>query len=137
MILFSIFLFLAILLESTITTLPLVLLLILFLAVTRKSNDVFVVAFVAGLILDILSFGWIGFSSMYFVLLTFLIFMYQRKFEIETVNFLVLFSFFGSLIYLLIEGVRFAFIQSIVMMLIIATSYYFFRKFNKKIPKYA
>ena len=137
MILFSIFLILAILLESTITTLPLVLLLILFLAVTRKSNDVFLVAFIAGLLLDILSFGRIGFSSMYFVLLTFLIFMYQKKFEIETVNFLVLFSFFGSLIYLLIEGARFAFIQSIVMTLIIAASYYFFRRFNKKIAKYA
>ena len=137
MIAFLFALALAILLESTITTLPLVLLLILFLAITRKSNDVFAIAFISGLFLDILSFGTIGLSSLYFVVLVFIVYMYQRRFEIETINFLILFSFFGSLVYLLMDGVRFVLPQSIFATLLVIASYYMYRRFNKKIPKYA
>ena len=132
MIVFLLSLVFAVILESTLTTLPLTLLMILFLAITRKSNDVFLFAFFAGFFLDILSFGLIGLSSLYFVVLVFIVFQYQKRFEIETMNFLALFSFLGSLIYLLIDGARFAFFQSLVATFIIISSYFVFRRFNKK-----
>lgn len=134
---FLISLFIAILLESTITTLPLVLLIILFLAIMNRKNEVFVVAFFAGLLLDVLSLGRVGFSSLYFTIFVFLIFLYQRRFEIETLNFVVIFSFLGSFFYLLLEGVRFAFFQSVFATGLIIISYLVFRKFNKKAAKYA
>lgn len=134
---FLIGLAIAILFESSVTTLPLVLLIVLFMAITSKKNEVFVLAFFAGLILDILSFGRVGFSSLYFTIFVFLIFLYQRKFEIETLNFVTIFSFFGSFFYLLMEGVRFAFFQSLTATALVIVSYMVFRKFNKKLPKYA
>ena len=136
MIIFLISLFFAILFESSITSIPLVFLIILFLAVIRRSNEVFIIAFFSGLILDILSFGRIGFSSLYFTVFVFLIFMYQRKFEIETINFLVIFSFFGSFGYLFLTGSGSILVQSLFATLLMAFSFITFRKFNKKIPKY-
>jgi len=136
MVIFLISLFFAILFESSITSFPLVFLIILFLAVMRRSSEVFVIAFFSGLILDILSFGRIGFSSLYFTIFVFLIFMYQKKFEIETINFLVIFSFFGSLIYLFLNGAGSIFIQSVFSTFLMALSFIVFRRFNKKILKY-
>lgn len=137
MIIFLISLALGILLESSITTVPLTLVSIIFLAVSRKSNDVFLIAFLAGLILDILSFSLVGISSIYFVTVTYLIFLYQKKFEIETLNFLLVISFFGSFFYALMDGILVSLLQSLAVVMITAVSYLVFRKFNKKIPKYA
>lgn len=134
---FIIALILTVLIESSLTTLPLTLLVILFLAVSTKRNEVFVLAFFSGLILDILSFSLIGLSSLYFVTFVFLIYVYQKKFEIDTINFIFIFSFVGSLIYLLISGVSFVIIQSFLATLIASSSYIVFRKFNKKQLKYA
>lgn len=133
---FLISLFIAIILESAITTLPLVLLIILFLAIMNRINDVFLIAFLAGLFLDILSLGRVGFSSLYFTIYVFLIFQYQRRFEIETLHFVTIFSFFGSLIYLLLTGAGLAIIQSIFATLLVVLSFIAFKKFNKKAPKY-
>src|SRR4029078_5076110 len=134
---FLIGLFIAILLESTVTTLPLVLLIILFLTIMNRKNEVFIVAFFAGLLLDVLSLGRVGFSSLYFTIFVFLILLYQRRFEIETINFVAIFSFLGSFFYLLIEGVRFALFQSVFATALVIISFLVFKKFNKKAPKYA
>lgn len=137
MIFFLISLAISIILETSITTLPLTLLLILFLAISRKSNDVFVFAFISGLMLDILSFNLIGISSLFFVSIVFIIFQYQKKFEIETINFLIAISFLGTFFYSILDGFFAAFLESIVATIIISVSYIAFRRFNKKIPKYA
>ena len=130
-------LILAVILESTITTLPLVLLMILFLAVIKRSNEVFLTAFLAGLFLDLLSFGRFGLSSLYFTIFVFVIYVYQNKFEIETLHFITIFSFFGSLFYLITQGSQFIFLQSVVATIISVSSFMMHKKFNKKIPKYA
>lgn len=127
----------AILLESTISTLPLVLLLILFLAVIKRTNDIFVVAFFSGLFLDFLTFGRFGISSLYFTIFVFLIYSYQKRFEIETLHFVALFSFFGSLFYLLIQGHSYLILQSVISMIILVSSFIAFKKYNKKAAKYA
>ena len=137
MVIFLVSLFFAILLESSVTTLPLVLLIILFMSIVRRSNDVFLTAFFAGLILDILSFGRIGFSSLYFTVLVFLVYSYQRRFEIDTINFMIIFSFFGSFIYLFLVGAGNVLFQSLFSVFLVSVSFFIFRKFNKKVLKYA
>jgi len=137
MIIFLISLFIAILLQSSITTLPLVLLIILFLAVINRTNDVFAVAFFAGLLLDIITMGRIGFSSLFFVIFVFLIFLYQRKFEIETLYFIIIFSFAGSFIYLFLTDVRFVLMQSLFSACLVTFSFIAYKKFNKKLLTYA
>lgn len=132
MAIFLVSLLAAIIMEGTITTLPLVLLIILFLAVINRTNDVFAIAFFAGLFLDILTMGRIGFSSLFFVGFVFIIFLYQRKFEIETLYFIVIFSFLGSFIYLFLTDVRFVLIQSIFSTILLTFSFIAYKKFNKK-----
>jgi rod shape-determining protein MreD len=134
---FIVSLIFAILLEVSVTTLPLTLLIILFLAVMKQGNEVFLIAFLAGLALDIFGFGRLGFSSLYFTFIVFLVYLYQKKFEIETVHFMILFSFFGSLIYLFLEGTGNFVFQSIFSTFLVFISFMVFRKFNKKIPTYA
>ena len=127
----------SIVLEASITTLPLVLLSILFLAVIFKTSEVYLIAFMSGIFLDLFMLGRFGISSLYFTVFVFLIYTYQRKFEIETIYFILLFAFFGSFIYLLIQGGTSIFLQSVVSTMIITTSFIAFKKFNKKAPKYA
>ena len=130
-------LFFSVLLEATLTTLPLTLIVILFLAVTVRKNEVFLIAFLEGVLLDILSFGTIGVSSLYFVSLVFVVFLYQKKFEIETLTFFAIFSFVGSLGYLFIEGTGYVILQSLFITAVTFLSFVVFKKFNKKAPKYA
>ncbi len=127
----------SIILEASITTLPLVLLSILFLAVIFRTSDVYLIAFISGVFLDLLTLGRFGFSSLYFTAFVFLIYTYQRKFEIETIYFMLLFAFFGSFIYLLIQGGTSIILQSLVSTGIITASFIAFKKFNKKASKYA
>jgi len=127
----------SIILEASVTTLPLVLLSILFLAVIFRTSDVYFIAFISGLFLDLLILGRFGFSSLYFTAFVFLIYTYQRKFEIETIYFMLLFAFFGSFVYLLIQGASSLVLQSIVSTIIVTASFIAFKKFNKKTPKYA
>lgn len=130
-------LLIAILLESTVTTIPLVLSVILFIAIVKKSPDVFAVAFFAGLLLDLISLGYFGFSSLYLTIIVFIIYSYQKKFEIETFQFLAIFSYIGSLIYLFIKNSDLIILQSGVVTLITLISFFAYKKFNKKTPKYA
>lgn len=129
-------LIISILLEATVTTLPLVLLTLLFLAVTFKTSEVYLIAFISGLFLDLFTLGRFGVSSLYFTIFVFLIYTYQRKFEIETIYFISLFSFFGSFIYLLIIGAHSLILQSLVSTIIICISFMTHERFNKKVAKY-
>ena len=128
--------FIATLLEASITTLPLVLLIILFASVVMRKNEMFVVAFFAGLFLDLASFGSIGFSSLFFTLLVLIIFLYQKKFEIENLNFITIFSFIGSLLYLFFQSFGNVIFQSIVSTMIISLSFMYYRFANGKTPKF-
>lgn len=95
-----ILLILALLLETSLTTIPLVLTMLICLTVIYKQNFVFIFAFIFGLLLDLILFNQIGMSSILFVIFLFLILMYQRKFEIKTASFVLVSSFLGSFIYL-------------------------------------
>jgi len=93
---------LAFFLESSVTTLPLVFLTLLCLAVLIRKEWIFVLAFVAGVFLDALSFRALGQSSLYLIVYIFLVFLYERKFEISTKHFIFIASFLGSLGFLIV-----------------------------------
>lgn len=133
MILIIFFLLVAILLESGIVSLPLTLIVLLFGAVMIRKNEVFVLAFLSGALLDIVSFKTIGASSLYFTFVVFLIFLYQRKFEIGNLYFIIGSSFFGSLIYLIITGVSFSLLQSIFITIVTGAAFLVFKTLNSKI----
>lgn len=99
-IIFSILTFFAILLEGTITIIPLVLAVLLVTAVMLKSRGVFILGFLAGILLDALSFHIIGMSSVYFLLVLLFVFLYDEKFEIRSAAFVFFMSLVGSMIYL-------------------------------------
>lgn len=130
-------LLISILFESVFTTIPLTLLIILFITIVLRESDVFIFAFLSGLLLDIFSYRALGISSAIFATLITLIFLYQRKFEIESFNFLVLISFSGTLVYLFITGASNLIFQTLFSTLLISFSYLVFKKTNKKKLKYA
>lgn len=117
------FLAIAILLESTLITLPLTLLIIIFAAIVVRKNDVFILAFFSGLFLDILRLGIVGVSSAYFVTAVMIIFLYQRKLEITSLNFIGVISLIGTLGYLIITGTSYIFFQVFISTLIILASF--------------
>lgn len=131
------FLIIAILLESTILTLPLSLLILLFATVVVKKNDIFYLAFFAGLFLDVFAIRDIFGSSVFFVTLVLIVLLYQKKFEIESLHFVALTAFISTFIYLFGAGVSYAFLQTIISTIIISASFLIFQKTNKKALKYA
>lgn len=93
---------LALLLQTTLTTLPLVLISIVILAVIYRQNFIFILGFIFGIMLDLILFRTVGDSSLFFTVFIFLILIYQRKFEINTASFVLISLFFGSFFYLLL-----------------------------------
>lgn len=92
----------ALLLETTLTTLPLVLITIVIFTVIYRQNFIFILGFVFGILLDLILFKTAGGSSLFFTVFVFLILIYQRKFEINTASFVLISLFFGSFFYLLL-----------------------------------
>ncbi|MBI4098023.1 MAG: hypothetical protein HY426_03195 [Candidatus Levybacteria bacterium] len=133
----SFFLIVSIILESTLITLPLSLLIIIFSSIVLRKNEVFILAFFAGLFLDILGLRDIGLSSAFFVAIVFIVFLYQKKFEIKSLTFIAVSAFIASLGYLMIQGTSYALLQTVIATLIISASFLIFQKTNKKVLKYA
>lgn len=123
----------ALLLETSLTTIPLVLTTLICLTVVYKQNFVFVLAFIFGLFLDLILLNQIGMSSILFVVFLFLILMYQRKFEIKTASFVLVSSFLGSFIYLWIFSYHNLIIpQAIAGAIIGLIIFGFLKKLNNK-----
>lgn len=131
------FLTISILLESTLITLPLTLLIIIFASIVIRKNDIFSLAFFSGLFLDILKLGTIGMSSAYFVVIVMVIFAYHKKLEITSLHFVSITALIGSLGYLFLVGISHIIFQALISTLFIAISFFVFKKTNKKLLKYA
>ena len=116
-------LILAFFLESTIFAWPLVLgVLILFTALYREQW-VLVVACVSGIILDILTFHFVGSSSLFFLVAMGVIFLYQRKFEIHSPFFVGISVFVFSLLYGVVFIHRYSFLSAILTAGVISIMY--------------
>ena len=97
--------------DDSILQVPFVLLVLFIMSIMYKSEWVFPIGFISGLVLDMLLFRPLGLSSMFFILFLFLVFLYERKFELRSIWFVVMMSCFGSFAYLLFFGNVFLIVQ--------------------------
>lgn len=85
--------------QAVFLPLNLVLLVVVFWAAVRPSRETYLVAFGGGLILDLASGQPLGFSSLLFLIFTFLVQLYSRRFELAHSLVLIVFVFAVSLVY--------------------------------------
>lgn len=123
----------AIFLESTIISLPLTLVVLLFAAIYTRDSLIFLLAFLAGIAVDILSLRALGISSLYFVTFVFIIFLYHKKFEAGTLQFLAVFAFLGSILYLIFLGTSQILFHTITTTILVMISFLFYKKSTKAV----
>ncbi|MEK7534705.1 MAG: hypothetical protein AAB600_05270 [Patescibacteria group bacterium] len=104
----------AILFEATITSIPIVLDVLLVFYILKRKSGIFITAFILGIILDVFMVRTLGLTSIFFIAFIFVVFLYERKFEIVTYPFVFFASFLGSLISLLLFGYNYLIQQAIV-----------------------
>ena len=92
----------SIFLEGTLTTLPLVFVCFILLTILLRSPIMFLLAFLAGILLDTFALRALGGTSIFLLTAVLLIMLYQRKYEINSYPFVLISSFLGSLLYLII-----------------------------------
>ncbi len=95
-----ILLIIAVIIEGSITSLPLTLIVLLCLTTIRRDTAVFIAAFVAGIFLDIFALRQVGGASIFFITFVFLILLYQRKYEIYSYPFVLVGTFLGAALFL-------------------------------------
>ncbi len=75
---------------------------------------VFVIAFIAGIFLDIFTLRQLGGTSIFLLTFVLLILLYQRKYEIYSYYFVTVASFIGALLFSAIFGYTELFIQAVL-----------------------
>ncbi len=93
-------LIIAVIVEGSIISIPLTLITLLCITIIRRDTSVFIVAFLAGIFLDIFALRQIGGTSIFFITFVFLILLYQRKYEIYSYPFVLAGSFIGATLFL-------------------------------------
>ncbi|HEX8931722.1 MAG TPA: hypothetical protein VF810_01045 [Patescibacteria group bacterium] len=129
--LFVILLIFSILFEGTVTTLPLVMICLLCLTILRREVNIFFIAFLAGLILDIVTVKTLGSESLFFVVFVFLILLYQSKYEINSYPFVAVAALVGAFGFLWIFGGN-LWLDSILSSFIALLFFTWFRLINQK-----
>jgi cell shape-determining protein MreD len=125
---------LALILEVSITTIPLLFLVLLCLMVLIKGDWLFILAFVFGLIFDLLAFKTLGATSAFLVAFLFLVLLYQSKFEITTGYFVTIAAFLGSFLFLFLQGyTHLIIVQAIVSSVIALLVFKLTQKFGKSL----
>lgn len=100
------------------TTLPFFVVFLILATVFYPKSFAFLLAFIFGIILDVFNFQLLGKTSVFFCLLLFTLFLYERKFEIKTAPFVFFATFLGSFFYLWFFGYQMIFMQSLVSSII-------------------
>jgi len=101
-ILFFFMSFFAISLQASILTIPIVLGILIAFTVVRKKLWILLIAFVLGFVCDSVLLRSPGLESLFFMLVVIFIFLYERKFETATKEFVGIFSFIAGFIYCLL-----------------------------------
>jgi cell shape-determining protein MreD len=99
---------------SGITTIPFVISILTVCAVMTRKSWVFFFAFFMGLFLDLSLLRPLGYTSLALVMFVFIIWLYERKFEIRTYIFVFLVTFIGSVFYLMVFEYNNVLLQSLV-----------------------
>lgn len=119
-------------LQVTITTLPLMLVVLLLFWIISRDTLIFLAAFFAGIVFDMLRLSEIGTTSLFFVLFLFVIVLYERKLEVETFPFVFFSSLLGAFVFLsFVEGSH-VIVQSILTALLSVFSFGLLVHFNTK-----
>ena len=113
----ALILFFATILEA-ITTLPLVLIVLLCVAVIFEKTWIFALAFFMGLLLDLFQLRNLGQTSLFFIVFLIVVLLYEGKFEIKTNPFVFLSTFVGTFFYLIFFGYNYVFGQALVSSII-------------------
>ncbi len=121
----------AIFFEGTLTTLPLTLIVLMCLMITKQKEMFFLIAFSAGILLDYVAFRPLGLSSIFFIGVLFVALLYERKYEINSFPFILFASFFSSLLYLVVFQASNIFSQAVVSMVFAAGLYWIYRIASK------
>lgn len=123
--------FLSIVLQISITTIPIVLDVILIFYILSRKSLAFLLAFASGFFLDIASVRIVGQSSIFLVTFLFIISLYERKFEIVSTCFVLFSSFVGSLLFLKIFGYDYIFQQALISAIFSTLLFKGVKHFNK------
>jgi cell shape-determining protein MreD len=94
----------AVIVEGSLTSLPLTLVMLLCVTIIKRDETVFIAAFIAGVLLDVFALRQVGGTSLFFLLFIFLLLLYQRKYEIYSTPFVLVASFIGSALFLFVFG---------------------------------
>jgi cell shape-determining protein MreD len=125
---FLILLLLVIFFEGTVTTLPLVVVLLLLLMINRRDGVVFILAFVSGLLLDLLRLQPLGETSLFLLCFLFLVLLYQRKYEIDSLPFVMIAAFIGTVGFGLVWSDQEIVVEAIVNALLVAFLFVFTKR---------
>jgi cell shape-determining protein MreD len=120
-------LLISVLLEGTVTALPLVFICLLCMTIVTRDSFIFLPAFIAGILLDAFALRPIGEASIFLLLSVFIMLLYQRKYEINSYPFVFIASFLGSFLFLILFGYSGAFVQAIVSACIAVLLFALFR----------
>lgn len=123
--------FLVAFLSLVVASWPIVFILLTFLAFVSKTW-IFFLAFFMGIILDLMLFRFLGATSLFLTTFLFLIFLYEKKFEIHTLPFVLIVSFVGSALYLMIFGYNYVLQQALVSSLIAVLLFAFCKNLRHK-----
>jgi cell shape-determining protein MreD len=113
-ILLTILLTLSVLLEGTLTTLPLTLVCLICFTIFKRDTSVFPYAFFAGLFIDVFRVQPLGGTSLFYVGFLFLILLYKKKYEIYSFPFVMMATFSGSFFQLLFYGYENVILQAVI-----------------------
>lgn len=116
--LFWLVIFFAVIAQGELSSFPIILDVLLISYILTRSTKIVTASFISGIFLDIFTVKTVGISSMFFVVFLFLVFLYERKFEITTLPFVLITSFLGSLGYLVLTQDTILFFESLVSAII-------------------
>lgn len=128
-------LFLMVLLEGTITTIPVSLVVLILIAIKAERTTGLGIAFTSGIFLDLLRVRVVGQTSLLLVTFLFFIFLYERKYEINTLPFVVVATFAGSMIYGLLFQLPLIVISSFITVVIAVFGFFLLTRFSGKKEK--
>jgi len=127
--------FLLAVLQASFLKLNLVLLLVLLWATFRSDQEGLMIAFFSGLLLDLASGTPLGLSSLIFVLSSFLIILYRRRFDPSHFAFLPIFTFFSLILFdALIKG-RLYWLNIFTVVLLAVLSRFLFTPFFEELGR--
>lgn len=132
-VLFVFFIFL-LFVHATILSVPIFVSALLLVYIFKKESWAFPLGFLGGIFLDIMTVRDLGISSLFLLFFVLIIALYQNKFEIKTIPFVLLATFLGTLFYLILFDYNFVLGQSLINAFLAGGIFLFLeKKLNKKI----